>query len=403
MKKVLLITSRFPYGTGEQFLETETAYYQEVVLTLMPKGREEGKRDLPEHITLDTFLVENSFKRKKLTYLLMALRHKVLYRELFSENFFNLKKLKLFLGSLYLYEMYYELFDSYFRENPPADDLTVYTYWNDETTYALQSLKAKFGYKLVSRIHGGDLYLERRPFHYMPLKKHFNHHIETLYTITDQANGYLVKHYGFNPERLRLSRLGVEERKIITPCSPKGHLSVVSCSFLTEVKQVHKIIEALKEAAKGLSHLTIHCTHIGGGVLYERLELLAKEHFKEMDNISYELTGDLDNREVYAFYTDNAIDLFINTSRSEGVPVSIMEAMSCHIPVIAPDVGGISDMLTDGYNGHLLSPDPSIEEIATALRDVDFYKKADTRIHSYELFLKKYNAKDNYTEFVQNI
>ena len=40
------------------------------------------------------------------------------------------------------------------------------------------------------------------------------------------------------------------------------------------------------------------------------------------------------------------IDLFINTSSSEGVPVSIMEALSVGIPIIATDVGGTKEIVT---------------------------------------------------------
>ncbi len=53
------------------------------------------------------------------------------------------------------------------------------------------------------------------------------------------------------------------------------------------------------------------------------------------------LRGGISNAEVFQFYRDNKVDLFVNASTSEGLPVSIMEAISFGIPSIATNVGGL--------------------------------------------------------------
>ena len=58
-------------------------------------------------------------------------------------------------------------------------------------------------------------------------------------------------------------------------------------------------------------------------------------------NIRAEFKGRVLNKEVLKFYIDEVPDLFINLSSSEGIPMSIMEAMSCSIPVIATNNKGI--------------------------------------------------------------
>lgn len=49
--------------------------------------------------------------------------------------------------------------------------------------------------------------------------------------------------------------------------------------------------------------------------------------------------GYIANKDLLDWYKTNKPSIFINVSSSEGVPVSIMESMSCGIPTIATDVG----------------------------------------------------------------
>ena len=56
------------------------------------------------------------------------------------------------------------------------------------------------------------------------------------------------------------------------------------------------------------------------------------------------------------FYEKRAFDVFLNTSQKEGVPVSIMEAMRWGVPVIAPAVGGIPELVTKDI-GFLYQPE----------------------------------------------
>ena len=403
IKRVILLTSSFPYGQGEQFLETEMKYYNNIDLTILPKIKSEKVRAISTEIKVDDFIANHSFKSSKFIYLFKSLGDKTFYKELSLSNFFNIKKIKFFFSSIYLYEMYYELFTEYFSQLEDIENVVIYTYWHDEATYALQSLKQKYNYKIVSRIHRGDLYQEEKSFSYMPLKKQFTDNLDTLYTITESANSYLEKTYGFKKRVLKVSRLGVEDRKIVSKKSLNSSLYILSCSFLTEVKQVDKLIVSIKKLSQKNRRLKIVWRHIGDGVLLNKLSALAKREFEGIDNIEYEFLGSYENWEVYEYYKNNPIDVFVNTSLSEGVPVSIMEAMSCHIPIIAPNVGGVSDMVVNEYNGYLLSKECQVQEIVDALSRSDFFKQDKIRKNSYNLFLEKYNAEKNYKIFVEDI
>ena len=64
----------------------------------------------------------------------------------------------------------------------------------------------------------------------------------------------------------------------------------------------------------------------------------------------FEFLGHLDNMsDLY-----NRLNLYLNTSIHEGVPMSVLEAMAHGIPVVAPAVGGLREIIEHGQNGYLI-------------------------------------------------
>ena len=151
-----------------------------------------------------------------------------------------------------------------------------------------------------------------------------------------------------------------------------------------------------------MTDLPLRWYHIGDGPMKESLLLLANELPK---TIRWKFLGAIPNREVQKFYAEHYVDAFINVSESEGIPVSIMEALSYGIPAIATDVGGVSEIIEDGKNGFLLKKNFTSEELISALSVFGNLTKENSmmRINAATMWNEKYNAVNNYSQFYNKV
>jgi len=65
-------------------------------------------------------------------------------------------------------------------------------------------------------------------------------------------------------------------------------------------------------------------------------------------------------------------DVFCQSSRSEGLPNAVLEAMACRLPCVATDVGGTSEVVAEGSSGFLVppeNPELAAERLLLLLRD----------------------------------
>jgi glycosyltransferase involved in cell wall biosynthesis len=65
----------------------------------------------------------------------------------------------------------------------------------------------------------------------------------------------------------------------------------------------------------------------------------------------------------------NAADFFVLPSRTEGLPLSLLEAMAFRLPVVVTPVGGIPEVITDGRHGALVPVDDP-ERLSQAIAEL---------------------------------
>lgn len=90
---------------------------------------------------------------------------------------------------------------------------------------------------------------------------------------------------------------------------------------------------------------------IGDGPEKKKLQLLITNY--QLQNIHF--LGYQENASQYL----KAFDLFVLPSRKEGLPYTILEAIHAEIPIIATDVGGVSELIEHKKTGLLVKSDSS--------------------------------------------
>jgi glycosyltransferase involved in cell wall biosynthesis len=109
---------------------------------------------------------------------------------------------------------------------------------------------------------------------------------------------------------------------------------------------------------------------LGDGPLREALELRSTELGLD-DHIRF-IPPCNDPSSYY-----RSLDLYLNTSQHEGIPLSILEAMAHGIPVVAPRVGGLPEILSNGQGGNLIPerlPDAFARRCVAILTDPAVYQ-----------------------------
>jgi colanic acid/amylovoran biosynthesis glycosyltransferase len=281
------------------------------------------------------------------------------------------------------------------------ENTIFYTYWLTAPTLALSSLRRqnKICY-LVSRAHGFDLYNERGDDILNFFKPFIFKNLDILFCVSENGKQYLLKRYNEYADKFAVSRLGTFNQ-FNSSTHISNSIEIVSCSFLSPVKRIDLLILGIEALQSKFPTIQIKWVHIGGGTLFNELNSMASDR---LEPGSFHFTGTLSSNELYNLYKNNSYRCFINVSESEGLPVSIMEAQSFGIPVVATAVGGTPEIVNND-NGFLLPENPSPDEIAMAIYDViiNEEKWESKRSLSRKNWEENFNADKNYKSFADKL
>ncbi len=165
-----------------------------------------------------------------------------------------------------------------------------------------------------------------------------------------------VRRYdGVPASRLLLMPYGIPLDELDTPLSreaARGRLGVSglvvgAVGRLEEQKGHAFLLAALPQLRREISDLTVLL--VGGGRLREELERQAAD-LGLLDTVRF-LGTRRDLPEIF-----RALDMFVQPSLWEGLPLALLKAMGAGLPVLATKVSGSRDVIVDGVNGRLAPP-----------------------------------------------
>ncbi len=207
---------------------------------------------------------------------------------------------------------------------------------------------AKPAPRVITSLHGTDTSLVGAAPEYAPLVRHALMTSDAITAVSqDLARKALVV---FDLPRARAPKLIPNfvdtERFKPLPFAPKGPVRVLHVSNFRPLKQVPWLIEAFGQAAQGLQ---AELLLVGDGP--DRAEAEARAQGLGMGPRVRFLGETLHVDKLHA-----SADVFVLASEQESFGLSALEAMASGVPVLAPAVGGLPELLRDGVEGRLTAP-----------------------------------------------
>ncbi|HAP8953294.1 glycosyltransferase [Enterococcus faecium] len=353
---LLMLTKFYPYGTGEAFIENEikvfSEYFEEITIISCEVPREEQRiRETPDNVTVYRIDAGN----KKQDALKGLLKNIVSNKSELKREQKGCKGIRK-RGFLYYFEeksqrVFREILEKKYLKNITAKPYMLYSYWLFMTARVgtLISMKYKPVF-MFTRTHRYDLYENRNALNYLPYREFLLNNFDYIFPCSDNGTQYLQKKYPKYVDKIRTAFLGtIDHGKGVS--SKDGVFRIVSCSRIAPEKRVERIAETLEILDS--CNLNLEWHHIGDGDSLEKIKSICRE-FTSIKCVFY---GNVPNAEVLKKYEKEPFDLFVNVSSSEGLPVSIMEAISFGMPVIATNVGGTNEIVFNGVTGQLLIED----------------------------------------------
>jgi glycosyltransferase involved in cell wall biosynthesis len=192
----------------------------------------------------------------------------------------------------------------------------------------------------------------------------------TTVAVSEDMRRVLVNGYGFHQNKVEVIHNGIE---LLSPTAHQDNTEpfvIGSSGRLFPVKDFPLMVE-IARAVSAAGAKDVRFELAGDGPELTSLEMLIRDYGL---GECFRLRGHQNDME--SFY--KGLDIYLNTSIHEGIPMTILEALVHGLPVIAPDVGGIPEIIDNGIEGFLIGSRSPVDfaEKCLYLRDNrDEFKK----------------------------
>lgn len=372
MTRLLLFTNEYPYRTGDVvFVEKEIREladaFDDVVIFCHARDTSAGLVEMPDNVTLGANLFLPAPEDSPRAILRPhALRRLVAagWKELTAGRLFR-NALAFVLGARIGMTQADRIAVRTAIEG--ADDVVAYAFWGMGGGQALPWLRGVR--RRVARVHGYDLYEERAASGYLPARPYYYAKADRILAISEHGREYLRERFPSlaRTDKVVVSRLGVDGPDKLQRGGREDTVVLVSCSTLSGLKRVPLIGDSIAAFARAAGR-PVEWIHFGDGPERAAVEACIAGI---PDNLAVTLAGRTANADVLRYYETHRIDAFVNLSTTEGVPVSIMEAIARDIPIVATRVGGTPEIVGEEHGtGRLVARDATAEDVAATLAAV---------------------------------
>jgi len=170
---------------------------------------------------------------------------------------------------------------------------------------------------------------------------------DAVVAVSAQMRTILLEWFDVRPDRLRLIYNGIEMPQDWKPVEQDGRpvVHIGTVGRMVPVKGYHLFLELAAHLHR--RHPDVRFSILGDGPMQAELTGEA-ERLGIRDCIAF-LPPQRDPQLYY-----RGLDIYVNTSLHEGLPLTVLEAMACGIPVVAAEVGGIPEVVRHGEHGFLV-------------------------------------------------
>jgi glycosyltransferase involved in cell wall biosynthesis len=402
-KTFLLFTDAIEHSFAHTEVVQASLHYEKVVLVVLKKTA----LPLPSNVQ-EVLLSYADFDAKKVLFKHSLLTLTILSEDLFGRSF-NLNyyktiqsNLNYLLQSIYLADKIEELL---MKLKINSKEAVFLSFWFNTWAIALSVLKKQNKIQqYFSRAHGTDLFEYRvKKTKRLPFRKFQLNWVNAVFSVSQNGANYLKQSYPQFSSKIKFSYLGSADMGS-NAFDKDVVFTVVSCATVRNIKRIFLIPEILMQL-----DFPVRWVHLGDENLNapdptKARYIKNKESLKNHSSVMAEFHGHLTNEQIFQFYKTNSVNLFLSVSETEGLPVSIMEAISFGIPVMATDVGGCNEIATT-QTGYLLPKDFAIEEAANLIRE---FRTSSKNSHVYrkgvrEFWKSKFEVTQNYLDFFSQL
>ena len=245
MKKLYLITDNFPFGKGEKsFIVPELNYLIQRFEVIIISTSTENNQTTKLNKNIKLFHYKRNIKIFKiLKYLISLIFNKnmaIEIKEIINgkENIFNrlMDSIKFNIKSEHFYE--------YMVNNGLLTSSTnglFYSYWSNENLFAICNHRKNHpSIKLITRVHGYDLYNERNENGRLPFRSSIDKNVDCIFFVSKYGMDYYIRTYRKElSEKYQLFKLGVKNDFGKGAYHKRDCITLVSCSNIIPIKRLN--------------------------------------------------------------------------------------------------------------------------------------------------------------------